>query len=410
MATPKVPIVRGKYPIPYKNFVDRKKTIRRSCQSSPSSSSSSNSVIEHMTSSSEDDGYGEDEYIVEKILSHRNRPDGRYQYFLKWKDYPDTENSWEDEENVYATELLEAYWRNNKSTPQSNGYKGCVSSQSKTTANGKSNRHQVKGNASSNNKESSPSHTVFCPSNGISNKITNSLSEPASSTNDNSIVKYRKEYAKESNSFKGNGNNISTQRCHLKILNKNDSSMTQANGTNESENHGIVSKISCDSYNEKNDSKGVNDQAPTIDVSEESSSESEPSDSDATIKDSMEIDEEEENDDREQDSNSKPKKAKLGPRKPKSRNRIHEKESLYDDRGVKSIIRNIDENWDPYIEEVVAIEPHDKRPNVLWIYISWRGGFTSVHLNTEVNKLCPQSIIKFYEKRIIFKGDLIYKN
>lgn len=40
-------------------------------------------------------------YEVEKILNHRRSQTGKgLEYFLKWKGYPDSENSWEPEENV----------------------------------------------------------------------------------------------------------------------------------------------------------------------------------------------------------------------------------------------------------------------------------------------------------------------
>ena len=73
MATPKVPIVRGKYPIRYGNLINQKKRVR--------TTGSRKSLIKHFTknnsSKDEDYGeedYGEDEYVVEKILSHKRRP------------------------------------------------------------------------------------------------------------------------------------------------------------------------------------------------------------------------------------------------------------------------------------------------------------------------------------------------
>ncbi|CAB5198578.1 hypothetical protein RhiirA1_450256 [Rhizophagus irregularis] len=411
MATPKVPIVKGQYPIPYRDLTDQKKKFR-SHPLGQSSSSSYNSI-------SENEDYEDDEYVVEKILSHKNRPDGRFQYFLKWKDYPDSENSWEDEENIYATDLLEAYWRNKStaSSSSSNGYKRCVTSYPKPSTNGKTNGLQVESQfkrRASFNKKKSSSLTIFRQSNGISNHVTNSLSKPISTTNDYSLVKYRNEDSMKSNSIQKKDKIIEKEVSpQPKMQNKN---VNDSLSTNKNEDREIARDV-CD-VNVRNSIKDVDD----ISSSESESS----SDSDVTLKDTMEIDDENvENDDKallpqddleedEQISNkgskSKCSKVKLGPRKPISNNRVYEKEILYDDKGMKSIIRNIDENWDPYVKEVVAIEPHDKLPNVLWIYISWRGGFTSVHLSTEVNKLCPQSIIQYYEKRIVFKGSLNYKN
>ncbi|KAK9764685.1 hypothetical protein K7432_018673 [Basidiobolus ranarum] len=53
----------------------------------------------------------EEVYVVEKVVKHRKR-DGKVQYFLKWKGYPHSENTWEDEDNVFCTDLIEEYWKN----------------------------------------------------------------------------------------------------------------------------------------------------------------------------------------------------------------------------------------------------------------------------------------------------------
>ena len=47
----------------------------------------------------------EEEYQVEKILRVRMRA-GRKEYFLKWKNYPDSENTWEPEDNLDCPELI----------------------------------------------------------------------------------------------------------------------------------------------------------------------------------------------------------------------------------------------------------------------------------------------------------------
>uniref|UniRef100_A0A2S2NS21 Heterochromatin protein 1 n=1 Tax=Schizaphis graminum TaxID=13262 RepID=A0A2S2NS21_SCHGA len=48
------------------------------------------------------------EYIVEKILKKRTRY-GKVEYFLKWKDYSDSENSWEPIENLNCDDLVASY-------------------------------------------------------------------------------------------------------------------------------------------------------------------------------------------------------------------------------------------------------------------------------------------------------------
>ena len=53
----------------------------------------------------------EEEYEVEKILSSRRRGNS-YKYLIKWKGYPNSDNSWEPEENlVNAREKLNEYQR-----------------------------------------------------------------------------------------------------------------------------------------------------------------------------------------------------------------------------------------------------------------------------------------------------------
>ncbi len=47
----------------------------------------------------------EEEYVVERIVDKRTR-NGRVEYFLKWKGYHDSENTWEPKEHVDCPELL----------------------------------------------------------------------------------------------------------------------------------------------------------------------------------------------------------------------------------------------------------------------------------------------------------------
>jgi len=58
----------------------------------------------------------EEEYEIEQVLDARRGffPDGRMGYFVKWKGYGDTENSWVDEQDaVNAGDLVEEYWAKN---------------------------------------------------------------------------------------------------------------------------------------------------------------------------------------------------------------------------------------------------------------------------------------------------------
>ena len=55
---------------------------------------------------------GEEEYKVERIVSHRHHGWSRaLQYLIKWKGYPKSDNTWEPHDQIHAPELLKAYHR-----------------------------------------------------------------------------------------------------------------------------------------------------------------------------------------------------------------------------------------------------------------------------------------------------------
>lgn len=71
----------------------------------PISSSSSSE-----NSESEEEDEEEEEFEVESIVKDRIFK-GKRQYLLKWKGYPNSENTWENEENLQCFELIKEYQR-----------------------------------------------------------------------------------------------------------------------------------------------------------------------------------------------------------------------------------------------------------------------------------------------------------
>src|SRR5712675_1611148 len=55
---------------------------------------------------------GEEEYEVERIISHRLQGRSKMlQYLIKWLGYPDSDNTWEPAHQIHAPEMIKAYHR-----------------------------------------------------------------------------------------------------------------------------------------------------------------------------------------------------------------------------------------------------------------------------------------------------------
>uniref|UniRef100_A0A8D8ZFF9 Heterochromatin protein 1 n=1 Tax=Cacopsylla melanoneura TaxID=428564 RepID=A0A8D8ZFF9_9HEMI len=60
---------------------------------------------------------GEEVYVIEKIVDKRVTKEGKVKYFLKWKDYPETDNTWEWAGDLDCDDLVLAFeenWRKNE--------------------------------------------------------------------------------------------------------------------------------------------------------------------------------------------------------------------------------------------------------------------------------------------------------
>ncbi|KAF9901668.1 hypothetical protein EC991_005800 [Linnemannia zychae] len=80
-------------------------------------SSSANAAKRQKADGSDDDEEGdedeedrESEYEVEMVVGHKHVK-GKLHYHIKWNGYSSDDNSWEDQDNVFCTDLIEAYWK-----------------------------------------------------------------------------------------------------------------------------------------------------------------------------------------------------------------------------------------------------------------------------------------------------------
>jgi len=49
-------------------------------------------------------------FEVEKILDHKEEPDGSFKFLVKWKNYDDSENSWVKDSDFNSKKLINKYW------------------------------------------------------------------------------------------------------------------------------------------------------------------------------------------------------------------------------------------------------------------------------------------------------------
>ncbi|KAG0220983.1 hypothetical protein BGW42_008406 [Actinomortierella wolfii] len=51
-------------------------------------------------------------FDVERIVDHRQIENGEYEYFVKWKGYPSSANTWEPFDSFIETKCIDDYWKN----------------------------------------------------------------------------------------------------------------------------------------------------------------------------------------------------------------------------------------------------------------------------------------------------------
>jgi Chromo (CHRromatin Organisation MOdifier) domain len=57
---------------------------------------------------------GEEEYEVDQIQSHRRCGHAKtLQYLIKWKGYPESDNTWENADQIHVPNLIKLYHRTN---------------------------------------------------------------------------------------------------------------------------------------------------------------------------------------------------------------------------------------------------------------------------------------------------------
>lgn len=76
----------------------------------------------------------EEVYTVEKILKKRTGVSGVTEYFLKWKNYPESENTWEPVKNLDCPDLIEQFERKSGSASGPSSSAAAASSSSSSSS------------------------------------------------------------------------------------------------------------------------------------------------------------------------------------------------------------------------------------------------------------------------------------
>ncbi|CCA71872.1 hypothetical protein PIIN_05807 [Serendipita indica DSM 11827] len=114
------------------NDSDEEDEVVHAIEDSPPPEDDSRGMKQGSDEEEEDDD--DEVYEIERIIHHKNNHFGRgvRGYFVKWKGYPDAENSWVNENDCNAEEIIKEYWEEFHAKRKANTGKRARSSQPPT--------------------------------------------------------------------------------------------------------------------------------------------------------------------------------------------------------------------------------------------------------------------------------------
>ncbi|KAF7983716.1 hypothetical protein HWV62_19659 [Athelia sp. TMB] len=104
----------------------------------------------------EDGDEEEEEYEIEQIMDSQRASKGKFRYFVKWKGYDDSHNSWVEEDDAgNAVDLITTYWRLTKGKKPAGGRKSAASASGVSEKGSESSASAVKKRGRSSAKQES---------------------------------------------------------------------------------------------------------------------------------------------------------------------------------------------------------------------------------------------------------------